>query len=140
MGLLPYLHPLWQAGALALAIWALAMGLRMRGLRRRGTWSARAALVDRHARIGLAFVATLVVGLAAGPLILALARGEPALSSGHAFFAALTLAPLLPGAVLGWRLWRGRARPDDRDLHAFCMGVGLFLGIITGMLGLGLLP
>jgi hypothetical protein len=138
--LLPYLHPLWQLTALAAALWVLSLALRMRALRKRRGWELRARLVGRHARAGSAFVAMLAAGYAAGPLTLGLARGEPVFESGHAFFASLTLAVLLLGATLGLRLWRGRGTPATRGLHAFCMGLGLFLGFVTAMFGLGLLP
>lgn len=140
MRIAPYLHPLWQLAALVLAAWVLTLGLRMRALRRRHDWVPRASLVSRHARAGLAFLGLLVLGYAAGPLTLGLIRGKTVFASGHALFASLTVALLLFGGRLGLRLWRSRARPSDRDLHAFCMGLGLFLALVTMMLGLGLLP
>jgi hypothetical protein len=138
--LLPYLHPLWQIGALIVALWTLALGLRMRALRRRRSWHLRALLVDRHARGGLAFVSALLVGYAAGPLTLALVRDEPVFESGHAFFATLVLLPLLVGSGLGLRLWRGVGAPRERELHAFCMTLGLLLALIALIFGLDLLP
>lgn len=138
--MLAYLHPLWQVCALALALRALVLGLRLRSLRRRRQPAARAELVGRHARAGLVFLAAILVGFAAGPVTMALVRGEPALRSGHAFFAGLTLVPVVTGGWLGWRLWRGRGSPRARDLHAFCMGLGLFLALVAAMLGLDLLP
>ena len=146
MRLLPYLHPVWQVGAIAVALWTLSLGLRMRALRRRrgaGSGTRRAdrnALVVRHARAGLTFLAVIATGYTAGPLILGLAREKPVFESAHAFFASLTLVVLAGGGSLGWRLWRGRGGPRDRDLHAYCMGLGLFLVIVAAMLGLGLLP
>jgi hypothetical protein len=145
---LPYLHPLWQIGALALAFWTLSLGLRMRALRRRpararGGMAAgerRASLRERHARAGLLFLGAIAAGYAAGPLILGLAREKPVFESAHAFFATLTLLLLASGGALGYRLWRGAGSPRDRDLHAYCMGFGLFLAIVAVMLGLGLLP
>ena len=148
MHLLPYLHPAWQVGAIAVALWALSLALRMRALRRRrlmGTAKIaaatdHAALIERHARAGLTFLAAIATGYTAGPLILGLARDKPVFESAHAFFASLTLIVLAGGGSLGWRLWHGRGSPRDRDLHVYCMGLGLFLVIIAAMLGLGLLP
>jgi hypothetical protein len=146
--LLPYLHPVWQAGAIAVALWALSLALRMRALRRRrligpaqrAAATDRAALVERHARAGLTFLAAIATGYTAGPLILGLARDKPVFESAHAFFASLTLVVLAGGGSLGWRLWHGRGSPRDRELHVYCMGLGLFLVIVAAMLGLGLLP
>lgn len=145
MRFLPYVHPVWQVGALVLALWALWLGLRMRGLRRgsrrsRRDPAVRAYLVERHARFGIAFAAAIVLGYVAGPLTLGLARDEEVFRSAHAFFATLTLALVLLGAVIGLGLWRGRGDPGSRDLHAWCMGLALFLSLVTVMLGLGLLP
>jgi hypothetical protein len=148
--LIPYLHPLWQIGAIALALWTLSLGLRMRGLRR-GPRAAvgrkatdprrsRTALVERHARAGLTFLAAIAAGYSGGPLILGLVRDEPVFQSAHAFFASLTLLVLAGGGFLGYRLWRVSGSPGSRDLHAYCMGLGLFLLIVAAMLGLGLLP
>lgn len=138
--MLAYVHPLWQLAALALAAYVLALGLRLRGLRRRGRFAERARLVGRHARLGLVFVAALAVGLTGGPVTMAFVRHDPVLRSAHAFFAGLAVIPLAVGAILGWRLWRGRATPAARDLHVFCMGLGLLLALVTLMLGLDLLP
>jgi hypothetical protein len=146
--LLPYLHPLWQIGAIVVALWTLSLGLRLRALRRRrlaGPGKAaeapsRAALVERHARAGLTFLAAIAVGYTGGPLILGLARDKPVFESAHAFFATLTLLVLAGGGSLGWRLLRGRGSPRDRDLHVYCMGLGLLLVLVAAMLGLGLLP
>jgi hypothetical protein len=137
---LPYVHPLWQAAALALAVWALRLGLRMRALRRRRRPDLREPVVRRHARVGTAFVWTLGVGAVGGPLILSLVRGEPALGTSHAFFAGLAFVPLLAGAALGRRLRRGRGSSRDRDAHAFAMAAGLAAALLAGALGLGLLP
>jgi hypothetical protein len=118
----------------------------MRALRRRrraGSGATRAdrnALVERHARAGLTFLAAIATGYAAGPLLLGLARDKSVFESAHAFFASLTLVVLAGGGSLGWRVWRGRGAPRDRELHAYCMGLGLFLVIVAATLGLGLLP
>jgi hypothetical protein len=147
--LLPYLHPLWQIGAIAVALWTLSLGLRMRASRRRlsdlsgggpAPPAGRRRLVERHARAGLAFVSAIATGYVGGPLLLGLARGKPVFESAHAFFATLTLAVLATGGALGYRLWRGSAGSRERDLHAYCMGLGLLLCIVSAMLGLGLLP
>jgi hypothetical protein len=150
--LLPYLHPLWQLAALALAVWTFSLGLRMRALRRRARGvgdfrlaanarkQRRESLRRRHVRSGLVFLAAIAAGYAGGPLILGLARDEAVFESAHAFFATLTLGVVTAGGLLGYRLWRGRGAPRDRDLHAYCMGLGIFLGIVAAMLGLGLLP
>ncbi len=148
MRLLPYLHPLWQIGALSVALWTLSLALRMRVLRRQSRAGqkkgaetpSRAALVERHARAGLTFLGVIAVGYTGGPLILGLAREKPVFESAHAFFATLALLVLAGGGSLGWRLRRGRGSPRDRDLHVYCMGLGLFLVIVAAMLGLGLLP
>ena len=139
-GILAYLHPAWQLAAIVLALWTLALGLRLRGLRQRLRWDRRRGLVNRHARAGVIFAAALAAGYAGGPLTLALVRDEAVFGSAHAFFATLTLLLLATGARLGWRLWRGAPAARDRDLHAFCMGLTVFLSIATAMLGLGLLP
>lgn len=144
MRFLPYLHPVWQTAVLALALWTLSLGLRMRARRRGRPGELRASLLERHARAGLTFVAALLVGYAGGPATLGLVRDEPVFSSAHAFFATLTLLLIAFGAAVGLRLWRGssavRDRELHRDLHVFCMGLGLFLIFVTVMLGLGLLP
>jgi hypothetical protein len=144
---LPYLHPVWQVGAIAVALWTLSLGLRMRALRRRRTVGSgksgaadRSALVERHARAGFTFLAAIATGCTAGPLLLGVVRDKPVFESAHAFFASLTLVVLAGGGSLGWRLRRGQGSPRDRDLHAYCMGLGLFLVIVAAMLGLGLLP
>jgi hypothetical protein len=133
-------HPLWQAASLALALWALRLGLRMRALRRRRRLDLRDRIVARHARVGTAFLWTLAAGAIGGPLILSYVRDERALGSSHAFFAALAFVPLVAGGVLGRRLRRGRGSPRDRDLHVFAMACGLAAALVAGALGLGLLP
>jgi hypothetical protein len=138
---LAYLHPLWQIGSIAVAVWTLSLGLRMRALRRTGQGAAmRTTLLRRHVRAGLAFVGALTAGYAAGPLTLALVRDKPVFRSAHSFFATITLLLIVSGGALGWRLWRGTGSPTTRDLHAYCMGVGLFLATVAAVLGLGLLP
>ncbi|MBA2565653.1 MAG: hypothetical protein H0V09_09565 [Gemmatimonadetes bacterium] len=140
MALLPYVHPAWQIAALVLALWALRQGLRMRTLRLRKLHDRRLPLVDPHALTGLAFAGALALGYVAGPTILGGVRGEPVFRSPHAFFATLAMLLVGAGAALGWGLWRGRARRTDRALHAYCMGLALFVSLIAATLGLGLLP
>jgi hypothetical protein len=137
--IVPYLHPLWQILALVLAGWTLTLGLRLRAARRRGAWGMRPLLTRRHATSGLVFAIMLAVGYMAGPLTLGLVRDEPVFRSGHALFATLTLLLIVSGALLGLKLLRGGG-PGTRELHVFCMGVGLFLVLVTVMFGLGLLP
>jgi hypothetical protein len=100
----------------------------------------RLALVRRHARTGLTFLTVIAVGYSAGPVILGLVRDKPVFGSAHALFATLTLVVVLSGGFLGYRLWRGHGSPRDRELHAYCMGLGLFLLLIAAAFGLGLLP
>jgi Protein of unknown function (DUF4079) len=140
VGTLAYLHPLWQIGALVIGFWTLVLGLRLRARRRRRAWPRDPPLVARHARLGLVFVGLITLGYAAGPLTLGLLRGEPVFASGHALFASVTLLLFLAGGGLGLRLRRGNGAPHERDLHAYCMGLGLFLALVTVMLGLELLP
>lgn len=138
MRFLAYVHPLWQVAVLLLALWTLSLGLRMRRLRRRRR--ADRALLGRHVRAGLTCLALLTVGYVAGPVTLSVVREKPVFESGHAFFSTVTMLLLVTGGALGYRLWRARGSVRDRELHVFCMGLGLFLALVTVMLGLDLLP
>jgi hypothetical protein len=68
-------------------------------------------------------------------------RGEPILRSAHFYLATLALGLFCWGALYGRAMQRGAASSGFyRDLHGFLLPLALLLMVVTGLLGLQLLP
>lgn len=130
-------HPLWMAGALALAALALRSGLALRSARRRGLRRDPAAL-RRHLALAKPAVAAVVIGFAGGPLSMALLRGREPFGTAHAWIGLLALALFAGAALLGRRLEHGRGRP--LDAHAALATLAVLVAAASALTGFVLLP
>ncbi len=143
--ILPFIHPVWQGVALALALVTARWGLRLRAGRRRESSGARRALRVTHARSGIITVWLLALGWVLGMVAMPYLRREAPLGTWHAWVGTAALALFLLGGYYGWKLHRpprsaSWSRDDARELHVFCVVTALFLALGEIVLGLPLLP
>ncbi len=145
---LPFIHPIWQGVALALALVTARWGLRLRAGRRRESGESgesRRRLRGRHARMGIMTVWLLGLGWTLGVVGMPYLRNEVSFGTWHAWVGTASLALFLLGGYYGWRLrhppqsanW---SRDDARELHVFCVATALFLALGEIILGFPLLP
>jgi len=123
--------------ALGLAARALALGLRMRRARLRGT-PRRAGDRRAHLRVAKPAVVMLLVGFAVGPASALLLRGWDPFRSIHALIATLAMLLFAASGVLGRRLERGRGRP--LEAHAVIGLAAMLAGAASFATGFALLP
>lgn len=135
MAWLAYVHPVAMLTVLALGVWVLREGLRVRRARlRRRRFDSR-----RHRRLGRWFVALAITGFAAGLGSAVGLRGMQALASVHAWFACSALAGLVTAAGLG--LWLERhGETSLRTLHMIAGGLGLLTALGGAVAGFAILP
>ena len=140
--LLPYVHPVWQSGALLLMLAGLSLGLRLRR-ERRIPWdpAVRAALVRRHIRVTSLCLGMMTAGHVIGLLTMAFVRHKDVFRSAHAYFGTIALALFWLGAWYGARLARGGPlSANDYSNHAFCVLLGAVLSLAVAVMGYTLLP
>lgn len=139
---LPFIHPVWQCIGIVLGFVTLREGLALRKIRRiKARDGAHASRRARHVRFGKGFLWVIGSGYLLGIGELLLVRGEPILRSAHFYFATLTLALLIWGALYGLAMLRGTARYEEcRELHGFLLPLSLVMLVGVGVLGLMLLP
>jgi hypothetical protein len=131
-----WVHPVLMTALLALALFVLREGLRIR----RGRIVGRRADARLHRRLGRIAVALLVAGFGAGLASMAWLRpGEPLAESVHFRLALPAMLGLAAGGALGLRLERG-AGLSVRRLHAWLAALGLLLGLAAGVAGISILP
>ena len=143
--ILPFIHPVWQGAALAMALVTARWGLQLRARRRRESSGTRGALRVTHARSGLVTVWLLALGWVLGMVAMPYLRREASFGTWHAWVGTASLALFLLGGYYGWRLHHpprseGLSRDDARELHVFCVVTALFLALGEIVLGFPLLP
>ena len=132
---LAYLHPAAMVGVLALALFVLRDGLRIR----RGRLLRRPVDSRRHRRLARVVVSLAIAGFGAGLLSMAFLRDKPLFSSFHAWLASGALAGFSAGGSLGLALER-RGRAPLRNWHALTASAGLLLGLAAAVAGFAILP
>ena len=132
---LAYLHPLLMISVLALALFVLREGLRIRRARLAGTaFDSR-----RHRRLARWVVLLVVGGALAGLFSMGWLRGRPLAESVH--FPLAGAAALLIVAAGGFGLWLERGAPlRARTVHALCGAMGVLLALGAAVAGMAILP
>ncbi len=132
---LAYAHPLAMIAVLALGVWVLREGLRLRHARLLG----RQLDSTRHRRLARLFVPLVVVGYAAGLVSMATLRDEPVFDSVHALLTTAAATGFVSGYLLGRRL---ETRPSRvvRTAHLVCGAGGLLLALAAAVAGIAILP
>lgn len=123
--------------SLLLAVLVLRSGLALRRSRR-GLSRREPSLRMRHLRLAKPAVAMILAGFVAGPVSMALFRGEPPFGTFHAFLGLLAAALFAAAALLGRRLERGRSRAFDP--HAVLAVLAVLAGAMAAIAGIVLLP
>jgi hypothetical protein len=133
---LVWLHPAIMPALLALALFVLREGLRIR----RGRIVRRPADSGLHRRLGRAAVPLLIAGFSLGLASMAFLRPrEPLAESVHFRLALPAVIGLAAGGALGLRLERG-AGLRVRRLHVWLAVVGLLFGLGAAAAGIAILP
>jgi len=133
---LVWVHPVLMTALLALALFVLREGLRIR----RGRIIGRRRDARLHRRLGRVVVTLLLAGFGAGLASMAWLRpGETLAGSVHFRLALPALLGLAAGGALGLRLERGGG-PSVRRLHAWFAALGLLFGLAAGVAGMSILP
>ena len=132
---LAYLHPLAMVGVLALALFVLRDGLRIR----RGRLTRRPVDSRRHRRLARVVVILAIAGFGSGLVSMAFLRDKPLFTSFHAWLASGALGGFSAGGSLGLALER-RGRGPLRNWHALTASAGLLLGLAAAVAGFAILP
>ena len=132
---LAYVHPAFMLCVIALGIFVLREGLRIR----RGRVTGAPVDSARHQRWAKVVVVAAALGFGAGLGSMAWLRERAVFESVHSLLAALALLGLLSGGALGLRLARGGAE-RVRLIHSLCAGAGLLFALAAGMAGMAILP
>ena len=130
-----YLHPVAMVAILALGVFVLRDGLRIR----HGRLIGRPVPSRRHRRFARWFVWLAVAGFGAGLASMVWLRGKPAFASVHFWLAGCALAGMWMGAQLGFQLEQN-GKASIRGLHALLGSAGLLLGLAAAVAGFAILP
>ena len=130
-----YVHPGLMIGVLALALFVLREGLRIRRARLLG----KPFDSSRHQRWARILVVLVLLGFALGLASLGLLRGRPVGESVHFPLALASATGIALAGALGTWLSRG-ASLRVRTIHAACGAAGVLLAIAAAAAGLALLP
>ena len=139
-GIGAFIHPAAQTAALALGLYVLILGLRIRREHRAGPGPGTARLAGRHMRLARWFIALLSAGYLLGLAGMWFALDKPLYGTAHSFFATLALGLFLGVAYLGRRLRIDPGRDDFRQIHTFCAFIAMFVSLAVAILGFQLLP
>ena len=132
---LVYLHPVAMVAVLALGLFVLREGLRIR----RGRLLRRPVDARRHRRLARVVVVCALLGFGSGLASMGWLRGKHIFDSVHAWLATGALLGFLAGGALGLVLER-RGRPPTRTWHALTASAGLLLGLAAAVAGFAILP
>lgn len=132
---LAYVHPALMLLVLALALFVLREGLRVR----RARLARRSFDSTRHRRLARVLALAVPLGFALGLTSMGWLRGESVAGSVHFPFAAGATIGIGLAATLGLRLERG-ASLRTRTVHAICGAIGVLLALGAGIAGLAILP
>lgn len=136
----PFIHPALMCAVLALGLFLLAVGLRIRRQRRQAPGPKTSRLAALHIRLGRWFIGLLAAGYVLGLAGMALFLGEPVFNTAHSYFATLALLLFGAAAYLGRRLRLRPGMDDFRQLHSFCAFLAMFISLVVAILGFQLLP
>jgi hypothetical protein len=132
---LVYLHPVAMLAVLALGLFVLRDGLRIR----RGRLLRRPVDARRHRRLARVVVVLAMLGFASGLASMGWLRGKALFESVHAWLATGALVGFSAGGALGLALER-RLRGAVRPWHALTASVGLLLGLAAAVAAFAILP
>lgn len=132
---LAYAHPVLMISVLALALFVLREGLRIRRHRLRG----QAHDSSRHRRYARWVVLGVVLGAAVGLGSMAWLRDRPLMESIHFPLAASGALGITAAGAFGLLLERG-ASLRVRTIHALCGGLGVLLALAAAVAGMAILP
>ena len=135
MRALVYLHPVAMLAVLALGLFVLRDGLRIR----RGRLLRRPVDARRHRRLARVVVVLALLGFASGLASMGWLRGKALFESVHAWLATGALVGFSAGGALGLALER-RGRGPFRPWHALTASVGLLLGLAAAVAAFAILP
>ena len=131
-----YLHPVAMVAILALVVFVLRDGLRIRN----GRLVRRPVSSRRHRRVAKVAVLLAIAGFASGLYSMAGLRGKPLFGSVHAWLATGALVGFVAGGTLGLWLERNMRVEPIRAMHAVTASIGLLLGLAAAIAGLAILP
>jgi hypothetical protein len=132
---LGYLHPVAMVTVLALGLYVLREGLRIR----RGRLLRQPVDARRHRRLARVVVTLALLGFGSGLASMGWLRGKAVFESVHAWLASGALVGFLAGGALGLALER-RGRRPTRTWHALTASAGLLLGMAAAVAGFAILP
>jgi len=133
---LAYAHPVAMAVLLALGLWVLRLGLRLRRARLGG----RPGDSSPHRALARWVVPALVLGYAAGIASQTwLRRGGP-FESVHFPMVSLALLALLAAGILGLAMERGWLGSSARAAHGGVGAFGILIALAAAVAGMALLP
>jgi hypothetical protein len=132
---LAYAHPLAMTAVLALGLWVLREGLRLRHAR----LLERPSDSARHSRLARLFVPLVLLGYGTGLLSMAFLRRDPVFDSVHALLTSGATAAFVCAYFLGRRL---EANPSGviRTAHLVCGAGGLLVSLAAAIAGIAILP
>ena len=132
---LAYAHPVLMIAVLALALFVLREGLRIRRHRLRGQPHDS----SRHRRFARWVLIGVLLGAAAGLGSMAWLRDRPLMESIHFPLAFAAGLGITAAGGLGLLLERG-ASLGVRTVHALCGGLGVLLALAAAVAGMAILP
>tara|TARA_B110000014_G_scaffold235559_1_gene200191 strand:+ start:795 stop:1217 length:423 start_codon:yes stop_codon:yes gene_type:complete len=134
-----YFHPIIQTTTLLLGLHVLKLGLEIRKNRLLKLKNSKSDVIERHIFLAKIFIVLFTIGYLLGLIEIKFVLKKPIYDSFHSFLGTLTLIFLYSTAYLG-RSIRKKRNEKNRELHRFCAFIGIFLALITGFAGIGLLP
>jgi hypothetical protein len=143
---LAYIHPVWQLVGILSMLMAATWGLRLRSAHRKASGIDSPSLQSQHVRLGTLAVAFIIAGAFCGLVSMPLFRGEGVFGTWHAWLGLAIGILLGLGGYYGWKLHTSPtrrapwSRDEARELHVFCMTLGLFLSLAEIVMGFPLLP
>jgi len=135
MDWLVYLHPAGMIGVIALGLFVLREGLRLREGRRR----RRPVSSTRHRQAAKVLITLMVLGWCAGIASMVLLRNRGMFESIHWPFGSSAVALLIVAGAIGLRLEKGRAL-DQRTAHAAFGACGMLFALGAALAGMSILP
>ena len=134
-----YFHPTIQITTLALGLYVLKLGIKIRRNRLLKLNSPTEITIGRHIRLAKIFTVLFTIGYFLGLIEMKFVLEKDLYNSFHGFFGTLTLIFLYSTAWLGRKI-REKTNEKTRELHRFCAFTSIFLALITAFAGITLLP
>jgi uncharacterized membrane protein YfcA len=134
---LAFVHPIWMAMSLVMAIVTASLGLEIRRRRRRGH-PVGGELRRRHLRFGKRTLIGIGVGFLLGPASMVFLRGRDLLDTFHGILGLIVLG------LFAWTGWSGRTlsrgEEEARDIHRIAAASSVAAAMLSAVAGFILLP